>query len=344
MTILGIETSCDETACGIINLDGKVISNVVASQIDTHAVYGGIIPELASRAHLINIYKVYKQTLKESKISSKDIKAVAVTYGPGLAGSLLVGINFAKGLSMSLDVPLIGVNHLEGHILAALIRDNKLNLDLDNSFFPSLCLLISGGHTELILMKSYDNFSLIGQTRDDAVGEAYDKVSRLLGLGYPGGPVIEKMAKNFSDKNRYVLPRSWLNDTYEFSFSGLKTATMNLANKELYSNNLNKEEVRKTISDISYAFQESVFDVLYSKATKAAKEFNCKNILISGGVAANGFLRENFLSQSSYKVIFPEKQLCTDNGIMIASRGLIDYLKNKISDENLEVTPQLNIL
>ena len=245
---------------------------------------------------------------------------------------------------MSLDVPLIGVNHLEGHILAALISDNKLNLDLDNSFFPSLCLLISGGHTELILMKSYDNFSLIGQTRDDAVGEAYDKVSRLLGLGYPGGPIIEKMAKNFSDKNRYVLPRSWLNDTYEFSFSGLKTATMNLANKELYSNNLNKEEVRKTISDISYAFQESVFDVLYSKATKAAKEFNCKNILISGGVAANGFLRENFLSQSSFKVIFPEKQLCTDNGIMIASRGLIDYIKNKKSDENLEVTPQLNIL
>ena len=202
MAILGIETSCDETACGIINLDGKVLSNVVASQINTHAPYGGIIPELASRAHLINIYKVYKETLKESKISSKEIKAVAVTYGPGLAGSLLVGINFAKGLSMSLDVPLIGVIHLEGHILAALIRDNKLILDLDNSFFPSLCLLISGGHTELILMKSYDKFSLIGQTRDDAVGEAYDKVSRLLGLGYPGGPIIEKMAKNFSDKNR----------------------------------------------------------------------------------------------------------------------------------------------
>ncbi|SVC81844.1 uncharacterized protein METZ01_LOCUS334698, partial [marine metagenome] len=292
----------------------------------------------------LNIYKVYKQTLQESKISSKEIKAIAVTYGPGLAGSLLVGINFAKGLSMSLYVPLIGVNHLEGHIMAALIRDNKLILDLDNSFFPSLCLLISGGHTELILMKSYDKFSLIGQTRDDAVGEAYDKVSRLLGLGYPGGPIIEKMAKNFSNKNRYVLPRAWLNDSYEFSFSGLKTATMNLTNKELFSNNLNKVETQKTISDISYAFQESVFDVLFSKTTNAATEFSCKNILISGGVAANGFLRENFLSKSSFKVIFPEKQLCTDNGIMIASRGLIDYLKNKKLDENLEVTPQLNIL
>ncbi|MBP05219.1 MAG: tRNA (adenosine(37)-N6)-threonylcarbamoyltransferase complex transferase subunit TsaD, partial [Chloroflexi bacterium] len=194
MAILGIETSCDETACGIIDLNGNILSNVVASQIETHAPYGGIIPELASRAHIINIHKVVSEAIKISNLSLNDISAIAVTNGPGLAGSLLVGLNFAKGLSSSLNIPLIGVNHLEGHISACFIEENKFNF-YKNEIFPCISLLISGGHTELILMKDYDSYKLLGQTRDDAVGEAFDKVSRILGLGYPGGPVIEKWAK-----------------------------------------------------------------------------------------------------------------------------------------------------
>jgi N6-L-threonylcarbamoyladenine synthase len=342
MTILGIETSCDETAAGILDLEGNILSNVVASQIETHAPYGGIIPELASRAHIVNIHKVVNEALKIAKISVNELSAIAVTNGPGLAGSLLVGLNFAKGLSASLEVPLIGVNHLEGHISACFIEENKFNYSL-NDVFPCIALLISGGHTELILMNDYDSYKLLGQTRDDAVGEAFDKVSRILGLGYPGGPVIEKWAK-LANKQNYVLPRSWLKKDEEFSFSGLKTASKNLAFEKIYSNNkLSNDDIKNEISEVAYAFQISVSDVLINKSIRIAEKYNCKNILVSGGVAANGFIRENF-KNTKINSIFPERKHCTDNGLMIACRGLIDYKKNKfINPQDINVAPQLNV-
>ena len=343
MAILGIETSCDETACGIISLDGKILSNVIASQIETHAPYGGIIPELASRAHMINIHKVVYEAIKNAEITLSDISAIAVTNGPGLAGSLLVGLNFAKGLSSSLNIPLIGVNHLEGHISACFINKDQI-FDLNRKdIFPCVALLISGGHTEIILMKDYDSYSLLGQTRDDAVGEAFDKVSRILGLGYPGGPIIEKWA-NITKNNKYDLPRSWMQKDEEFSFSGLKTATKNLAYKTIYSGRkLSSDQIKEEISGIAKAFQNSVSDVLTTKTKNVADKYNCENILVSGGVAANSFIRGNFekLKKNCY---FPEKKHCTDNGIMIACRGLIAFKNNpNIKDENLEVMPQLNI-
>jgi len=342
MTILGIETSCDETAAGILDLEGNILSNVVASQIETHAPYGGIIPELASRAHIVNIHKVINEALKIAKISVNELSAIAVTNGPGLAGSLLVGLNFAKGLSASLEVPLIGVNHLEGHISACFIEENKFNYSL-NDIFPCIALLISGGHTELILMNDYDSYKLLGQTRDDAVGEAFDKVSRILGLGYPGGPVIEKWAK-LANKQNYVLPRAWLKKDEEFSFSGLKTASKNLAFEKIYSNNkLSNDDIKNEISEVAYAFQISVSDVLINKSIRIAEKYNCKNILVSGGVAANGFIRENF-KNTKINSIFPERKHCTDNGLMIACRGLIDYKKNKfINPQDINVAPQLNV-
>jgi len=342
MTIIGIETSCDETACGIVDSEGNILSNVIASQIETHAPYGGIIPELASRAHLINIHKVVKEAIKEAKINLQDIRAISVTNGPGLAGSLLVGLNFAKALSLSLNIPLIGVNHLEGHISACFIEGEKFNFN-KNGVFPCVSLIISGGHTELVLMNDYHSFSMIGQTRDDAVGEAFDKVSRILGLGYPGGPIIEKWAEK-SDKNDYNLPRAWLNDSSEFSFSGLKTATKKLAEEKIYKNKLNEQDTAFEIAKISNAFQQSVLDVLMTKSLAVAKEYNCKTILVSGGVAANGFLRRNFEDIKDVNVIFPEKKHCTDNGIMIACRGLIDYLEDNFIKEpkSISVMPQLN--
>ena len=342
MIVLGIETSCDETACGIIDLNGNILSNVVASQIETHAPYGGIIPELASRAHIINIHKVVREAIKISNLSLSDISAIAVTNGPGLAGSLLVGLNFAKGLSSSLNIPLIGVNHLEGHISACFIEENKFNLH-KNEIFPCISLLISGGHTELILMNDYDSYKLLGQTRDDAVGEAFDKVSRILGLGYPGGPVIEKWAKLARNKN-YELPRAWLKKDEEFSFSGLKTASKNLAYEKIYDNKkINQEEIKNEMSELAYAFQVAVSDVLITKSIRVAEKYNCKNILVSGGVAANGFIREKF-EKKSIKSIFPERKHCTDNGLMIACRGLVDFKKNKIIPSNeILVNPQLNV-
>ena len=344
MPIIGIETSCDETACGIVDSEGNILSNIIASQIETHAPYGGIIPELASRAHLINIHKVVKEAIKEAKINLQDIKAISVTNGPGLAGSLLVGLNFAKAFSLSLDIPLIGVNHLEGHISACFIEEEKFNFK-KNNIFPCVSLIISGGHTELVLMNDYDSFSMIGQTRDDAVGEAFDKVSRILGLGYPGGPIIEKWAEK-SDRNDYKLPRAWLTDNREFSFSGLKTATKNLAQEKIYKNKINEQETASEIANISNAFQQSVLDVLMTKSLAVAKDYNCKTILVSGGVAANGFLRRNFENNRDVNVIFPERKHCTDNGLMIACRGLVDYLRDNFTDDpkSINIMPQLNFL
>lgn len=342
MAILGIETSCDETACGIIDLQGNILSNVIASQIETHAPYGGIIPELASRAHIINIHKVVNEAISIAKISLSDISAVAVTNGPGLAGSLLVGLNFAKGLSSSLKVPLIGVNHLEGHISACFIEENRFNFS-KRELFPCISLLISGGHTELILMNDYDSYKLLGQTRDDAVGEAFDKVSRILGLGYPGGPVIEKWAQSAKNKN-YNLPKAWLEKDEEFSFSGLKTASKNLAYEKIYNRNITQKQTKEEISELAYAFQISVSDVLVTKSIHVAEKYNCKNILVSGGVAANGFIKETF--QDKFKnSIFPERKHCTDNGLMIACRGLIDYKKNKfVAPKEINVMPKLNVV
>ena len=331
MTILGIETSCDETACSIIDLEGNILSNVVASQIETHAPYGGIIPELASRAHIVNIHKVVEEAIQVAKVSINELSAIAVTNGPGLAGSLLVGVNFAKGLSNSLNIPLIGVNHLEGHISACFVENEKFNFS-KNEIFPCIALLISGGHTELILMNDYDSYKLLGQTRDDAVGEAFDKVARILGLGYPGGPIIENWAKDAVSKD-YVLPRAWLKKDEEFSFSGLKTASKNLAYEKIYNNDLSNDQIKEEISEIAYAFQLSAADVLLTKSMNVAKKHGCKKILVSGGVAANGFIRNSF-ENAEIESVFPERRFCTDNGLMIACRGLIDYKKNKFISNN----------
>ena len=342
MTILGIETSCDETACSIIDLEGNILSNVVASQIETHAPYGGIIPELASRAHIVNIHKVVEEAIQLANVSINELSAIAVTNGPGLAGSLLVGVNFAKGLSNSLNIPLIGVNHLEGHISACFVENEKFNFS-KNEIFPCIALLISGGHTELILMNDYDSYKLLGQTRDDAVGEAFDKVARILGLGYPGGPIIENWAKDAVRKD-YVLPRAWLKNDEEFSFSGLKTASKNLAYEKIYNNDLSNDQIKEEISEIAYAFQLSAADVLLTKSMNVAKKHGCKKILVSGGVAANGFIRNSF-ENAEIESVFPERRFCTDNGLMIACRGLIDYKKNKFISNNqtLQVMPQLNV-
>ena len=274
MAILGIETSCDETACGIIDLQGNILSNVVASQIETHAPYGGIIPELASRAHLVNIHKVVDEAVKISKLSLSDISAIAVTNGPGLAGSLLVGLNFAKGLASSLNIPLIGVNHLEGHISACFIEENRFNFS-KKDLFPCISLLISGGHTELILMNDYDSYKLLGQTRDDAVGEAFDKVSRILGLGYPGGPVIEKWAKLAKNQN-YKLPKAWLNSDEEFSFSGLKTSILYTIQAGIKKD---ANFIAENRQDLCACIQHSIVIILIDKLEKAIEKTGINQII-----------------------------------------------------------------
>jgi N6-L-threonylcarbamoyladenine synthase len=325
--ILGIETSCDETAAAIVEDGSRIISNVVASQIDIHARYGGIVPEIASRQHLLTIIPVISQAMTE--VSWRDINGIAVTFGPGLAGSLLIGVNVAKTIALAKKLPLIGVNHLEAHIYANWL-DSCPAGGKGRVKFPCLCLVVSGGHSDLILMKGHGQFEKLGRTRDDAAGEAFDKAARILDLGYPGGPAIEQVAR--SGTPCLSLPRAWLKESHDFSFSGLKTALWHLVHKGGIS-----------VADAAASFQLAVVDVLVAKAIEAARQLKVEQILLSGGVAANKALTQHFLANSPVPVIIPPPHLCTDNAAMVAACGYYHFQTGKISGYDLDVVPSLSL-
>jgi N6-L-threonylcarbamoyladenine synthase len=335
--ILGIETSCDETAAAVVEDGSRIVSNVVASQIDIHARYGGIVPEVASRQHILTIIPVVREA--KSKIAWQEVDGIAVTFGPGLAGSLLVGVNTAKGLALAMKIPIVGVNHLEAHIYANwLACSHKSSRSKDDGSarankqvkFPCLCLIASGGHSDLVLMKGHGQFEKVGRTRDDAAGEAFDKAARILDLGYPGGPAIEQASR--SGVPNLALPRAWLKDSYDFSFSGLKTALWHLVHKGEIS-----------VADAAASFQLAVVDVLVAKTIEAAKELKVEQILLSGGVVANGMLREHFLADSPVPVLIPPPALCTDNAAMVAACGYYHLSRGETSGYDLDVVPALSL-
>ncbi|QTA83340.1 tRNA N6-adenosine threonylcarbamoyltransferase [Desulfonema limicola] len=316
MYILGLESSCDETAASVVVNGSKILSSIVASQIDIHRIYGGVVPELASRKHLEAVVPVVEEALDCAGISAEKLDGMAVTQGPGLVGALLVGFCFAKGFAYGLDIPWIGVNHLEGHI-------NSVFLEKDVPEFPFTALLVSGGHTSIYYVTGHTRFELMGQTRDDAAGEAFDKVSKMLGLGYPGGALIGRLAQN-GDREKINFPRSFLDKTrFDFSFSGLKTSVSRYIQT-------NPVLSREQICDIAAGFEEAVVDVLCFKLLGAAQKKQCRHIAVVGGVAANKRLREKIVRQAENKglqVFIPGTDLCGDNGAMIAAAGYY-YLKS----------------
>lgn len=331
--IMAIESSCDETSVAIVKNGREVISNVISSQIDMHKKFGGVVPEVASRMHLEVINNIVREALDEAKITLEEIDAIAVTKGPGLVGALLVGISEAKALSYACKKPLIGVNHMKGHICAALITHKELEP-------PFICLLVSGGHTYLVHVKDYNDMEVIGKTIDDACGEAYDKVARCLGMNYPGGPEVEKLAK-LGNEEAIDFPRVMLDkNSYNFSFSGLKTAVLNYLNSKKQKN----EEISK--EDVCASFQRAVFDVLIYKTERLMKEKNLDKLVVSGGVSANNTLRteiEKMCKKNNFKSYFPSKILCTDNAAMIASSGYYEYISGVRSDLTLNVEPNLEL-
>ncbi len=328
MKILGIETSCDETAAAVVEDGVKILSNLVASQVEIHARYGGIVPEVASRQHILAIIPILKQAMTEARVTWDDLDGIAVTIGPGLAGSLLVGVNVAKSVALTHGIPVTGVNHLEGHIYANWLMEHSSD---SAPAFPLLSLIVSGGHSDLVLMKGHGDYTLLGRTRDDAAGEAFDKAARILGLGYPGGPAIQRAAE--SGTPSLPLPRAWLKGTNDFSFSGIKTALLRLA------------EGGKILdkSDAAVSFQEAVVDVLVTKTIAAAREYRVKQILLSGGVAANRRLRQRLKEDSPIPVLIPDLNLCTDNAAMIAACGYFRFLAGKIDGLDLDVVPSLKL-
>jgi len=328
MRVLAIESSCDETAAAVVR-DGRWIEgNSVASQIPLHQQYGGIVPEVASRAHVQAIVPVIKDAMEQAEAGWDDIDLIAATRGPGLAGSLLIGLNAAKALAFARDLPFLGVNHLEGHIYANWLVSG--DAETPEPRFPLLCLVVSGGHSDLVLMRDHGDLTRIGRTRDDAAGEAFDKVARILGLGFPGGPIIQKAAES-GDPNRFKLPRAWLKGTYDFSFSGLKTAALHLVES------LHDEEL--PVADIAAAFQESVADVLSAKAAAAAQEFGAAQVAVAGGVAANSALRAMVKERVSVPVLLPPLKFCTDNAAMIGSAAHYHAARSERTDLDVDVLP-----
>jgi len=331
--ILAIETSCDETAIALLSGERKVLANIISSQIDVHRQFGGVVPELASRHHLEQVNRLIDIALQEAGLSFKELDAVAVTYGPGLVGALLVGVSTAKALAYSLGLPLIGVNHIEGHIYANWLVHSELS-------FPCLCLVVSGGHTALVCMEDHGRYRLLGQTQDDAVGEAYDKVARAMGLGYPGGPIVDKLAQE-GDAKAFAFPRAWLGEnSFDFSFSGLKTAVLNHLNRAAQ-----RGETLNT-ADLAASFQASVVEVLVEKTITASKQMDIKNILLAGGVAANSGLRselERRCAQEGRSLYYPPLQYCTDNGAMIACAAYYRLQKGERSDWHLNAVPNLRL-
>ncbi len=311
--ILGIESSCDETAAAVVENGRALLSNVVASQIDIHIQYGGVFPEVASRQHIKTIYAIVEQALHQAHMRLEDVDAIAVTRGPGLAGSLVVGINMAKGLGVATGLPVIGVNHLEGHIYSAWVYNAEKAIPVEPQF-PLLALLVSGGHSELNLMKDHLQYQRLGGTLDDAAGEAFDKVARLLGLPYPGGPSIQKAAIQ-GDSKAFSFPRARLEGSWDFSFSGLKTAVLRVVRK------YEETGTPLPVNDLAASFQAAVVDVLLAKTLRAAHTFKAREILVAGGVSANQSLRDAFLSQSEFPVHIPHLSLCTDNAAMIGAAG-----------------------
>ena len=324
--IMGIESSCDETSIAIVKNGREVLSNVINSQIKIHEEYGGVVPEIASRCHTEVINQIMKQALKEAGISLDDVDAISVTEGPGLVGALLVGVSYAKGLSFATGKPLIAVNHIEGHIAGNYITHKDLKP-------PFLCLIISGGHTHLVRVKSYNEFEILGKTKDDAIGEAFDKVARVVGLGYPGGPKVDNLAKE--GEANISLPQTHF-DNLDFSFSGIKTAVINLNHK---TPDINK-------ADLCVSFEKAVTDMLLTNVKKAIKMYNEEKIVLAGGVSRNSYIRNEFEKlgeELNIKVYFPEPILCTDNAAMIAAQGYYNYINGEKSDLTLNAIPNLKI-
>ncbi len=335
MVILGIETSCDETAAAVVADGRRILSNVIASQTDLHSQYGGVFPELASRAHIEAIVPVIREALAQAQVGWEDLSALAVTVGPGLVGSLLVGVNVAKGLALGRGLPLVPVNHLEAHLYANWLESAEEGAAPPDLAFPLLVLIVSGGHTELILMRGHSDYQYLGGTLDDAAGEAFDKVGRLLGLPYPGGPSIERAAQS-GNPAHFRLPRAWLEGTYDFSFSGLKTAVARLVQQQ--------EVPPRFIPDLAAAFQEAVVEVLVTKTVAAAKAYGATAILLSGGVSANRALRAAMREQSGTPVYYPPPILCTDNAAMVAACGYFLYRAGVRAGWDLDVEPNLRLV
>ena len=330
--ILAIESSCDETACAILKNGREVLSNIISTQIELHKKFGGVVPEVASRKHIENIPMVVQEALEEANITFDDVDHIAVTYGPGMVGAVLVGLSYAKALAYTLDIPLVGVNHIEGHVSANYIEDKNLKP-------PFITLIVSGGHTHLVEVKDYGKYEILGKTRDDASGEAFDKIARAMGLGYPGGPIIDRLAKQ-GNKKAIDFPRACMDEGYDFSFSGLKSAVLNYLNSKKMKN----EEI--VVEDVCASFQEAVVEVLSTKAIKAAKEKGYDTIALAGGVAANSALREKLTtmcSKENISVKYPSLILCTDNAAMIGCAGYYNFINGKIHDMSLNAVPNLKI-
>lgn len=329
---LSIESSCDETSIAVLKNGREVLSNVVNTQIELHKKFGGVVPEVASRKHIENIDEVLDEALKQANITLNDADHIAVTYGPGLAGALLVGLSYAKALAYTTDKPLVGVNHIEGHVSANYIAHKDLKP-------PFITLIVSGGHTHLVEVKNYGEYEILGRTRDDASGEAFDKIARAMELGYPGGPIIDRLAKQ-GNKNAIDFPRAYLDDGYDFSFSGLKSAVLNYLNAK----KMKKEDI--IVEDVCASFQEAVVEVLSNKAIKAAMEKGYNTIALAGGVACNSALREKITELGKTKNIdikYPPIDLCTDNAAMIGCAGYYNFINGRRDDMSLNAVPNLRI-
>ena len=323
---LGIESSCDETSVSVVKNGRKILSNIIDTQIPIHEKYGGVVPEIASRHHIEAISRVTKKALEEANIKFEDIDAITPTYGPGLVGALLVGLSYAKALSFAINKPLVGVNHIQGHIAANYITYPELKP-------PFLCVMTSGGNTQLVHVKEYTEFEVLGKTRDDAIGEAFDKVARVVGLGYPGGPKVDKLAKE-GNPNAIELPKTHF-DNLDFSFSGIKTAVINLHHKN--------PDVNK--ADLCASFEKTVTEILLENAEKALKQTGLKTIALAGGVSANSYIRNEFLKleNQGIKVYMPDLKLCTDNAAMIASAGYYNFIEGKRNSLDLNAIPNLKL-
>jgi N6-L-threonylcarbamoyladenine synthase len=333
ITILAIETSCDETSAAVVRNGRHVLSNVISTQIDIHKKFGGVVPEVASRKHLENVNIIVQEAMQQAGIKLEEIDAVAVTSGPGLVGALLIGLTTAKALAYSINKPLIGVNHIEGHIAANYIQHKELQP-------PFVCLVASGGHSHIVKVADYDSFDILGKTRDDAAGEAFDKIARALGLGYPGGPLIDKLSAE-GNPAAIGFPRVFLEEgSYDFSFSGLKSAALN------YLNSMKMKEEKINVADVAASFQAAVVEVLAEKLVRAAAEHNSKYAVLAGGVAANSKLREELQrlgNQRGIEVLYPSPILCTDNAAMIGSAAYYRFIKGTSSDMTLNARPNLTI-
>lgn len=323
---LGIESSCDETSVSVVKNGREILSNIIDTQIPIHEKYGGVVPEIASRNHIEAISRVTKKALEEANVKFDDIDTITPTYGPGLVGALLVGLSYAKALSFAINKPLVGVNHIQGHIAANYITYPELKP-------PFLCVMTSGGNTQLVHVKNYTEFEVLGKTRDDAIGEAFDKVARVVGLGYPGGPKVDKLAKD-GNPNAIELPKTHF-DNLDFSFSGIKTAVINLHHKN--------PDVNK--ADLCASFEKTVTEILLENAEKALKQTGLKTIALAGGVSANSYIRNEFLKleKQGIKVYMPDLKLCTDNAAMIASAGYYNFIDGKSNSLDLNAIPNLKL-